>query len=62
MLTEERHSYILKKLKEEGIVKSQDIIRELNCSESTVRRDHFTRRCRAPETYPWRRQTGLRFG
>ncbi|MFZ2462801.1 MAG: DeoR/GlpR family DNA-binding transcription regulator [Caldibacillus thermoamylovorans] len=39
MLTEERHSYILKKLKEEGIVKSQDIIRELNCSESTVRRD-----------------------
>lgn len=39
MLTDERHLYILKKLDEYGIIKSQEIMRELNCSESTIRRD-----------------------
>ncbi|WP_033829492.1 DeoR/GlpR family DNA-binding transcription regulator [Bacillus andreraoultii] len=39
MLTEERHAYIIKQLKENGVIKSQEIVRRLNCSESTIRRD-----------------------
>lgn len=39
MLTDERYSIILKLLNESGIVKTQDLITELNCSESTIRRD-----------------------
>ena len=39
MLTEERHAFIIKKLTESDIVKSQDLMMELNCSESTIRRD-----------------------
>lgn len=39
MLTEERHKFILKKLAQEAIVKSQELMKELNCSESTIRRD-----------------------
>ena len=39
MLTEERHNYILTQLKQRGLVKSQDLINNLNCSESTIRRD-----------------------
>ncbi|MEI3599446.1 MULTISPECIES: DeoR/GlpR family DNA-binding transcription regulator [unclassified Oceanobacillus] len=39
MLTEERHSFILKQLKENNIVKSQALMNELQCSESTIRRD-----------------------
>lgn len=39
MLTEERHTFILKKLHLEEIVKSQDLIHELQASESTIRRD-----------------------
>ncbi|MGY3779444.1 DeoR/GlpR family DNA-binding transcription regulator [Isobaculum melis] len=39
MLTEERHALILKHLDENGLVKSQDLMTELNCSESTIRRD-----------------------
>ncbi|MFC4023357.1 DeoR/GlpR family DNA-binding transcription regulator [Oceanobacillus longus] len=39
MLTEERHSFIIKRLNESGIVKSHELMTELNCSESTIRRD-----------------------
>ncbi|WP_414840190.1 DeoR/GlpR family DNA-binding transcription regulator [Carnobacterium sp. TMP28] len=39
MLTEERHSYILIQLKKYGLVKSQELMQYLNCSESTIRRD-----------------------
>lgn len=39
MLTEERHDYILVQLKKYGLVKSQDLMRYLDCSESTIRRD-----------------------
>lgn len=39
MLTDERHRLILKKLNESGVVKSFDLINDLNCSESTIRRD-----------------------
>ncbi|GGA92826.1 DeoR/GlpR family DNA-binding transcription regulator [Ornithinibacillus halotolerans] len=39
MLTEERHSFILNELKRSGIVKTQAIMKALNCSESTIRRD-----------------------
>lgn len=39
MLTEERHAFIIKKLTESDIVKSHDLMMELNCSESTIRRD-----------------------
>lgn len=39
MLTEERHAYILDKLKKENTVKIKDLESELNCSISTVRRD-----------------------
>lgn len=39
MLTEERYKYILDKLAQQGLVKSQDLMKETNCSESTIRRD-----------------------
>ncbi|WP_087974729.1 DeoR/GlpR family DNA-binding transcription regulator [Oceanobacillus rekensis] len=39
MLTEERHSFIMSKLNESGIVKSLTLMADLNCSESTIRRD-----------------------
>lgn len=39
VLTEERHSFILKRLKENKIVKSQELMKALQCSESTIRRD-----------------------
>lgn len=39
MLTEERYQYILDKLTLEGVVKSQDLMADMNCSESTIRRD-----------------------
>ncbi|MBY7144623.1 DeoR/GlpR transcriptional regulator [Virgibacillus sp. NKC19-3] len=39
MLTEERHAFILQILKRNGIVKSQDLMNQLECSESTIRRD-----------------------
>lgn len=39
MLTEERHEYILKKLKRENTIKIKDLETELDCSISTVRRD-----------------------
>lgn len=39
MLTEERHAFIIKKLTESDIVKSHDLMMELNCYESTIRRD-----------------------
>lgn len=39
MLTEERHSIILKILKQHHVIKSQELMDTLNCSESTIRRD-----------------------
>ncbi|ALV21110.1 MAG: DeoR/GlpR family DNA-binding transcription regulator [Carnobacterium sp.] len=39
MLTEERHNFILVQLKQSGLVKSQDLMTALDCSESTIRRD-----------------------
>ncbi|PQD96633.1 DeoR family transcriptional regulator [Pradoshia eiseniae] len=39
MLTPERHQYIIDKIKQEGFVKIQKLIKELNASESTIRRD-----------------------
>lgn len=39
MLTEERYHYILDQLTQHGLVKSQELIKEMNCSESTLRRD-----------------------
>lgn len=39
MLTEERHQLILDKLKQDHIVKSQDLMAIIGCSESTIRRD-----------------------
>lgn len=39
MITEERHSFILNQLNENGLVKSADLMDMLNCSESTIRRD-----------------------
>lgn len=39
MLTEERQAFILRKVNENGIVKSVDLMSELNSSESTIRRD-----------------------
>lgn len=39
MLTEERYQYILDQLTKHGLVKSQELIKEMNCSESTLRRD-----------------------
>lgn len=39
MLTEERHTSILNLLKQNGIIKTQELMTALQCSESTVRRD-----------------------
>lgn len=39
MLTEERHQYIIEKLQKEHTLKTQELMEELGCSESTVRRD-----------------------
>ncbi|WP_373895691.1 DeoR/GlpR family DNA-binding transcription regulator [Virgibacillus sp. CBA3643] len=39
MLTEERHAYILNLLQQDGIVKSQNLMHQFSCSESTIRRD-----------------------
>lgn len=39
MLTEERHIYILDKIKNNNMVKIKELEKELNCSISTVRRD-----------------------
>lgn len=39
MLTEERHNYILNKLKKQSTVKLKELEKEMDCSESTVRRD-----------------------
>ena len=39
MLTEERYQHILDQLTQHGLVKSQELIKEMNCSESTLRRD-----------------------
>lgn len=39
MLTEERYTLILQRLQERKIVKIQELMEELNASESTVRRD-----------------------
>lgn len=42
MLTDERHAYILEKIKHEDTVKLIDLKKEMNCSTSTVRRDLST--------------------
>ncbi|HAM80513.1 DeoR/GlpR family DNA-binding transcription regulator [Ornithinibacillus bavariensis] len=39
MLTDERHAIILSLLNDAGIVKTQELMRVLDCSESTIRRD-----------------------
>ena len=39
MLTDERHAVIQNLLHKSGIVKTQDLMNILNCSESTIRRD-----------------------
>ncbi|SFE43821.1 transcriptional regulator, DeoR family [Lentibacillus persicus] len=39
MLTEERHQLILNRLQQEGILKSQQLMDLIGCSESTIRRD-----------------------
>src|SRR3712207_5969443 len=39
MLTEERHKRILEKLKKRGSVSNTELMRELDASESTIRRD-----------------------
>lgn len=39
MLTEERYTFILDELKHNGIVKTQELMTALQCSESTIRRD-----------------------
>lgn len=39
MLTEERYNYILNQLKTSGIVKIQELMKDMNTSESTLRRD-----------------------
>ncbi|WP_249872628.1 DeoR/GlpR family DNA-binding transcription regulator [Oceanobacillus saliphilus] len=39
MITEERYSFILEQLNESGIVKANELMVSLNCSESTIRRD-----------------------
>lgn len=39
MLTEERYNFILEKLDLYGVIKSQELMLEMNCSESTIRRD-----------------------
>lgn len=39
MLTEERHRKIIEWIERDGLVKSQDLVQQLDASESTVRRD-----------------------
>lgn len=39
MLTEERHQLILEKLKEKSVIYVSDLVKELDSSESTIRRD-----------------------
>lgn len=39
MLTEERYNFILEKLNQYGVIKSQELMLEMDCSESTIRRD-----------------------
>ncbi|RLL43660.1 DeoR/GlpR transcriptional regulator [Oceanobacillus piezotolerans] len=39
MLTDERYAVILDRLKDHGIVKTQELMNLLHCSESTIRRD-----------------------
>ena len=39
MLTPERHQYIIEKIKQDGFVKIQRLVKDLNTSESTIRRD-----------------------
>lgn len=39
MLTEERHSHILNELRKKEVVHIQDLVNNLNVSESTIRRD-----------------------
>lgn len=39
MLTEERHTIIVDMVNKRGIVKTQELMQALNCSESTIRRD-----------------------
>ncbi|MEH7384642.1 DeoR/GlpR family DNA-binding transcription regulator [Bacillus sp. JJ1521] len=39
MLTPERHQFILSLLKEQGVVKLQELVERTNSSESTIRRD-----------------------
>ncbi|RYL95253.1 DeoR/GlpR transcriptional regulator [Sporolactobacillus sp. THM7-4] len=46
MLAEERQQFILQLLDEERVVKLQDLVRSLNASESTVRRDLQELECR----------------
>lgn len=39
MLFEERANYILKKLEQENLVKTNDLVEEMNVSIDTIRRD-----------------------
>ncbi|KMY43886.1 DeoR faimly transcriptional regulator [Bacillus sp. FJAT-27916] len=39
MLTPERQQYIIEKIKQDGFVKIQELVKDLNTSESTIRRD-----------------------
>ncbi|EDP67491.1 transcriptional regulator, DeoR family protein [Carnobacterium sp. AT7] len=39
MITEERYNFIIEKLNHYGVIKSQELMLEMNCSESTIRRD-----------------------
>ena len=39
MLSEERHKLILEKVKNESVVYLNDLVKYLNTSESTIRRD-----------------------
>ena len=39
MLTPERHQYIIEKIKKDGFVKIQELVKDLHTSESTIRRD-----------------------
>lgn len=42
MLTEERYNFITEKLNDYGVIKSQELMIEMDCSESTIRRDLAT--------------------
>lgn len=39
MLTDERYNFIIEKLNHYGVIKSQELMVEMDCSESTIRRD-----------------------